>query len=122
LPATGGAGTPTCPPDEGRVPADDPSVAQVPRPAAWPTDDAGAYLAYSEADLKSIISALDAASLPYEIADEDQPDPDLLAALQGTVATRSEALAALATGSTPVTIESLKQRLEAVESGLASLA
>ena len=81
----------------------------------WPTDFQG-ILAYNDAERDQICAALDKAKIPYTIEAVDQPDLTLLAACQGKVTSRSEALTALAAGKPPVTLESIAARVEVIES------
>ncbi len=81
---------------------------------AFPTGDR-AVLAYSAAERDAITADLDELKIPYSIEAVDQPDPTLLAACQGKVRTRTEALTARAAGKAPVTLADLDQRLTAVE-------
>jgi len=74
-------------------------------------DDLGSFLAFSQAEVDAML-ALDPKA---QVFPEPQPDPTLLAALQGKVSSRSEALACLAAGKVPVTIQDLDQRMRAVE-------
>ncbi len=90
-------------------------LGKLPDGFAFPTDDRG-ILAYSPAERDTIAAALDELKLPYTIEAVDQPDPAHLALLQGTVSSRSAALAALAqlaAGETPDIPELRIQQLEA---------
>jgi len=79
-----------------------------------PTDDS-AFLAYSAAERDTIHAALLAAKLAYQTVPADQPDPAILAACQGKVRSRTEALAALAAGRAPVTLADLSARVTQLE-------
>ena len=81
----------------------------------WPTDALGA-LAYTDAERTQICAALDKAKVTYTIEAVDQPDPTILAACQGKVTSRTEALAALAAGKPPVTLETIAARVDVIES------
>jgi len=88
--------------------------AALPDDVLFPTDDRG-VLAYSAAECDTIAAALGELHIPYTIEPVDQPDPAHLAALQGNVSTRSEALAALEAlgkGETPAIPELRLKRLE----------
>jgi len=86
-----------------------------------PTDDA-AFLAYSDAERNDIQAGLLAAKIAYNTRREGQPDPTLLAACQGKVGSRSEALAALAAGSAPETTESLAAKVKELDAQVKALA
>jgi hypothetical protein len=79
---------------------------------AWPTDDSAAILAYSDAERDGIVGILTSAAIEFTVKVEPQPDPALLAACQGKVHSRSEALAALAAGKPPVTLETIAADVE----------
>jgi len=82
----------------------------------WPTDDRGRLLCWSEADRDAVAAALAAIECDHLVVLEDQPDPELLAALQGTCSSRSEALAALSAGTAPVpTLQQISARLDALQ-------
>ena len=81
----------------------------------FPTDSDGRLLAYSDKERDAITAALDKLKFPYTIEPEDQPDPAILAACQGNVRTRSEALAALAAGRPPATLADLTARVQQLE-------
>jgi len=72
----------------------------------------GGYLAYTDQERDAIAAALGKLSIPYVAEPMAQPDPALLAACQGKVHSRSEALAALATGKPPVTLETIAADVE----------
>ena len=95
-------------------------LGKLPEDVVLPTDDRG-VLAYSAAERDTIAAALDKIKLPYTIEPVDQPDPAHLALLQGTVSSRSEALAAfeaLGQGQTPAIPE---LRLKQIEADVADL-
>ena len=84
----------------------------------WPHDEEGRALAYSEAERGEIARELEGAHIPSTIFPEDQPDPELLARLQGRVSSRGAALAALESGEIPVILEDISDidaRLKEVE-------
>ena len=83
----------------------------------WP-QYAGGLMAYSDAERDEIVAHLKAAKVAYTITAEPQPNPALVAQLQGRLSSRSEALAALQAGVVPPTlgdIEQLKARITALE-------
>ena len=89
-------------------------------PDLWPTDDR-AVLAYSNDERDAIAAALDELKIPSTIDAVDQPNAAHLALLQGTVSSRSEALAALEAlgqGETPAIPE---LRLKQIEAKVATL-
>jgi hypothetical protein len=88
-------------------------------PPPWPTDERG-FLAYSDAERDEIAAALANAKVAYTIDAIPQPDPTLLAACQGKVRSRSEALAALAAGKPPVTLEAIAADVEELKARPAS--
>lgn len=75
----------------------------------------GGFLCYSDAERDAVVEVLKKQKVAYTVTAEDQPDPALLTALQSKVSSRSEALACLAAGKVPVTIQDLDQRMRAVE-------
>jgi len=78
----------------------------------------GGLMAYLDSERDEIVAYLKAAKIAYTVTAEPQPNPDLLAKLQGRVNSRSEALAALQTQVVPPTlgdIEQLKARITALE-------
>jgi len=77
-----------------------------------PMDDHGRLLAYTDREISDITKALDALGVGAIILTEDQPDPTLLAACQGKLHSRSQALAALATGKAPITLEAIAADVE----------
>ena len=82
----------------------------------WSVDDVGAFLSYSAADTAAITKALDGLGIGAAVIAEPQPNPTHLALLQGTVSSRSEALAALEAlgkGETPAIPELRLKQLEA---------
>ena len=81
----------------------------------WPHDDAGRALAYTVAERDAIVAELDAAKIVYRVAAEGQPDPVVLAALQGRATSRTEALALLASGKVPPTIDEIVERVKELE-------
>jgi len=95
-------------------------LGKLPEHVAFPTDDRG-ILAYSAAERDAITADLNAAKLPYTIEAVDQPNAAHLALLQGTVSSRSQALAALdalGKGETPAIPE---LRLKQIEADVADL-
>jgi len=92
------------------------------RPSApMPGNGSDPALPLAPAERDAITKALEAAAIPYTIAPESQPDPTLLAALQGKVATRTQALAALAAGKPPITIADLALRLDKAAADITTL-
>jgi len=89
-------------------------IERLPEQFAWPAHD-GAVLAYSDDERKTITGALDKLNIPYSIEALQQPDPAVLAACQGKVSSRTEALAALAAGRPPASLSDLQQRVEQLE-------
>lgn len=89
-------------------------LAALPEASRWPSD-AGAVLAYSDDEKKTITAALDEMKIAYAIEPVDQPDPAVLAACQGKVWTRSDALTALAAGHPPATLSDLAERVTQLE-------
>ena len=91
-------------------------------PDDWPySTDGRGVLAYSAAERDAIATALDELTISYTVEEVDQPDAAHLAALQGNVSSRSEALdalAALGQGDTPDIPE---LRLRKLESDVADL-
>jgi hypothetical protein len=86
-----------------------------------PTDDSGSYLAYSEAERDAILVTLAAAGLTATVTAEDQPDPTLLAACQGKFLSRSDALAAIQSGTPPVTLDDLAAQVADLNTTTASI-
>jgi len=89
-------------------------LAALPDTFLWPTGDR-AVLAYSDEERDTITAALDKLKIIHTVQAVDQPDPALLAACQGKVHTRTEALAALAAGKPPLTLADLDSRLTNLE-------
>jgi hypothetical protein len=101
-----------------RIAPDQPLPVDPDRAPPGPTDDAGRFLVYTAEEQTTVTDALHGAGITYKILAEDQPDPALLEACQGRVATRSEALAALAAGRPPATLTDLEARMESAEARL----
>ena len=83
----------------------------------WP-DDGTAVLVFSEQEQEAVVRACERARLPYSIAAAEQPDPDVLAKLQGRVTTRTAALAALQAGRVPAVLAdilAIDERLKEIE-------
>ncbi len=80
-----------------------------------PVDDLGRFLSYTPEEQLAITKALDALEITYKVLPEDQPNPTTLANCQGRVATRSQALAAIAAGKPPTTIADLDTRITDAE-------
>ena len=99
-------------------------LGKLPEHVAFPTDARG-ILAYSAAERDAIAAALDELKLPYTIEPVDQPDSSHLELLQGTVSSRSEALAALEAlgkGETPAIPElRIDAQIKALQADVADL-
>ena len=80
-----------------------------------PTDSQGRLLAYSDKESEAITTALDKLKIPYTIEPEGQPHPAILAACQGKLRSRTEALTAFAAGRPPASLADLTARVQQLE-------
>jgi len=87
---------------------------------AYAADDRG-LLAYSSQERDAIAAALDNLKLPYTIEPVDQPNAAHLELLQGTVSSRSQALAALEALGKGETPDIRELRLKQLEADVADL-